>query len=329
MPTCSRGPQGVGKRTLALAFAMALNCRGRGSCRPVRAGGSRAAFALSCGRGQRSEHPDIMEVNLETQAAMSDDGKGKAAPAKELKIDTIREMQHTVALSPYMGRYKVYILGDADKMNEEASNALLKTLEEPPSQTVLILLAPDETSVLPTIASRCVQVPLRPLKRAEIAAGLISMFGAEQEQAERLAALAGGRMGWAVTMFREKGRFEHRSRVLEEMALLSGSTVADRINAATRYAKQFTDARQDLYAALDVWEGWWRDLLVVKSGASDLVMNIDQLPALQSLARKVPVDKAHSAVTLIQDTQTTAWGEREPSPRVGGPYARDPVKVPG
>jgi len=252
----------------------------------------------------RGEHPDVIEVNLETQAALSDDAaRGKSGPAKELRIDTIREMQHTVGLSPYMGRYKVYIIGDADKMNEEAANALLKTLEEPPPQTVLILLAPDPTSVLPTIASRCVQVPLRPIKRADIAEGLIKRYGAEQEQAERLGALAGGRFGWAVNMLADRSSLEERSRALEEMALLSGGTIADRVNAATRYAKQFTDARQQLYASLDLWEGWWRDVLVVNSGAHDLVTNVDQLGALQGLARRVPVEKAYAAIALIQQTR--------------------------
>jgi DNA polymerase III subunit delta' len=297
------GPNGVGKRTLALAFAMTLNCQSE----PPEGQGVPdipCGLCASCSRILRGEHPDVIEVNLETQAALAEDaGKGKSTPAKELKIDTVREMQRTVGLSPYMGRYKVFVIGDADKLNEEASNALLKTLEEPPSQTVLILLAPDASSVLPTISSRCVQVPLRPLRKAEVARALESQWGAEPEQAERLAALASGRLGWAVTMLRERGRLENRGKALEEMALLSGGTVTERVNAATRYAKQFTDSRQELYAALDTWEGWWRDLVVVNTGATDLVMNVDQLPALQSLARRIDASKAYEAIVLIQQTR--------------------------
>lgn len=297
------GPAQVGKRATALAFAMALNCQAEppdGCAVPV----APCGLCPSCGRILRGEHPDVIEVNLATQAAAQAEESGKkSATAKELKIDTIREMQHTVGLSPYMGGWKVYIIGDADKLNEEASNALLKTLEEPPAQTVLLLLAPDDSSVLPTISSRCVQVALRPLSRSLVARSLVSRWGADPEQAEKLAALSGGRVGWAVSMLRDKNGMERRNRVLEDLALLSGSTVVDRINAATKMAKQFTDARPDLYTALDIWEGWWRDLLMVASGTPELVMNMDQLSTLNSLARRVTPENAHSVIASIQRTR--------------------------
>src|SRR5437762_1090942 len=237
------GPAGIGKRTLALAFAMALNCEAD----PLE--GERwpdvpCGLCASCSRTLRGEHPDLTEVNLETQAAALADegGKSKSGPPKELRIDTIREMQHTVGLSPYSGRWKVYVLGDADRMNEEAANCLLKTLEEPPSQTVLILLAPDESAVLPTISSRCIQISLRPLSRQLIASSLVDEWGAEREQAEKLAALSSGRLGWAVTMLNNPAGLALRGAALEEMAMLSGSSMLDRINTASKYAKKFTDA---------------------------------------------------------------------------------------
>jgi DNA polymerase III subunit delta' len=295
------GPGGTGKRTLALAFAMTLNCQAdaaEGSAVPDVACG----FCGSCSRALRGEHPDIVEINLETQAAAEDAGK-KATPAKEVKIDTIREMLRTVGLSPYMGRWKVYILGDADRMNEEAANALLKTLEEPPSQTMLLLLASDETAVLPTISSRCILVPLRLLSREQIAASLQEGWSAEPEQAEKLAALSGGRLGWAVRMLQNPGGLANRSSALEEMALLAGSPISERINVAARFAKKFTDARQDLYTSLDVWESWWRDVIMLRASAPELVMNVDQMGALGAAARRVPSESAHEAILLIQQTR--------------------------
>src|SRR4051812_47194285 len=296
------GPSGVGKRTLALAFAMALNCEAD-PLEGMSAPDVPCGYCPSCGRILRGEHPDLHEVNLETQAAVDSEGGRKAAPAKELKIDTIREMQHTVGLSPYMGRWKVYAVGDAERMNEEASNALLKTLEEPPAQTMLILLASDESGVLPTVSSRCLQVPLRLLSREAMTAALTSEWGAGQEQAERLAALSGGRLGWAVRMLESPAGLAQRSAALEDIALLSGSAVAQRINTAAEFAKRFTNARPELYAALDVWESWWRDVLVMKSAAPELVMNVDQLPALTAVARRVPAERAHGAIMLIQQTR--------------------------
>lgn len=297
------GPTGVGKRTLALSFAMTLNCQADpppGSPWPI----APCGLCSSCGRTRRGEHPDVIEVNLETQAAAlaEEGGKSKAAP-KELRIDTIREMQHTVGLSPYSGRWKVYILGDADRLNEEAANCLLKTLEEPPSQTILVLVAPDDASVLPTISSRCAHVALRPLSRNSVASSLESQWSAEPEQAQKLAALSGGRLGWAVTMARDVSAMTQRGKALEDMALISGGTLLERIEVASRYAKRFTDARPEVYAAFDTWEGWWRDVLVVTASNPELVMNIDQLTTLNAVARRVPTAGAHDAIRLIQQTR--------------------------
>ncbi len=294
------GPEGIGKRTLAMAFAMTLNCQSEppaGQTWPS----APCGLCSSCSRIAHGTHPDIVEVNLESQArAISESGKGKAVPAKELKIDIIREMQQNVGLSPHSGRWKVYIIGDADRMNEEASNALLKPLEEPPGHSILILLASDEGSVLPTISSRCMQVPLRGLSRSLLASRLVEDWGVDSEQAVTLAALSGGRLGYAVGLHSERDAFAKRRGHLEEMALLSGAPIVDRINAATRYAKLFTDARSDLYAMLDTWENWWRDVMVVKAAAPELATSIDQLTTLQSLAGKVTLKQASEAIALIQ-----------------------------
>jgi DNA polymerase-3 subunit delta' len=295
------GPPGVGKRTLALALAMTLNCEGGasdGSAVPD----APCGFCTSCSRIKRGEHPDVVEVNLETQYTAISTHHSSTPPPKELRIDTIREMQSTVGLRPYSGRWKVYILGDADRLNEEAANCLLKTLEEPPAHTVLVLLAPDEASLLPTISSRCFQVPLRPLPRTQVEATLIAR-GAEPEQAGRLAALSGGRIGWAINALHTSGSLENRSATLQELSVLVGSTAVDRIDAASRLAKRFTDNRAAVYETLDVWEGWWRDVLVAGTGAEELVINLDQLPSLISLGRRVAVDSAYQTVLLVQQTR--------------------------
>jgi DNA polymerase-3 subunit delta' len=295
------GPPGVGKRTLALAFAMAVNCQ---SSAEGALPDAPCLLCASCTRIAHGAHPDVSEVNLQTQAAaLGESGKGKVAPAKEVKIDTVREMQATVGLRPYSGRRRLYILGDADRLNEESSNCMLKTLEEPPSHTILVLLAPDEASVLPTISSRCLHVPLRSLPRAVVASSLVDVWEAEPEQAETLAALSGGRLGYAVTLLADRDAMDRRRAALEKVSLLMGAPISDRINAATEYAKMFTDARQDLYAMLDTWESWWRDVLVVKAAAPELASNVDQMQTLASIASRVPVKRASAAVSLVQQTR--------------------------
>jgi DNA polymerase III subunit delta' len=245
-----------------------------------------------------------VEINLRTQAELAGEGAGgKGTPAKELKIDSIREMQRTVGLSPHSGRWKVYLIGDADKLSEEAANCLLKTLEEPPAQTVLILLADDQSTLLPTIYSRCSHIPLRPLRRDLVKTSLEREWGAEPEQAAHLAALSGGRLGWAVNMLRDRNALDLRSRTLEDLAVLSGSTVLERINAATKYAKKYTEARPELYATLDTWEGWWRDVLAVRAGVPELATNTDQLTTLAAVAKRLTTDQAYEAIELVQRTR--------------------------
>nr|AIA15492.1 DNA polymerase III, delta subunit [uncultured bacterium] len=294
---------GSSKRTMALAFAMAVNCQAdapEGQEWPD----SPCGICASCVRFQRGSHPDLTEVNLETQAAaLGEAGKGKSGPAKELRIDAIREMQANVGLSPHSARWKIYIVGDADKMNEEASNALLKTLEEPPAHTIIILLAPDEMSVLPTISSRCFLLPLRSMSRREVARALVQKWGAERDEAELLAALSGGRLGYAVRLMEDRESLERRRSALQELSVLSGAHINDRVNTAGRYAKMFTESRPALYEMLQDWEGWWRDVIAVRAPAPELVVNIDQMQALESAARKHSSGSALAAIKLIQDTR--------------------------
>jgi DNA polymerase-3 subunit delta' len=298
------GPPGVGKHTMALAFAMALNCEADPpagqDCPDVPCG-----ICASCSRIARGTHPDIVEVNLETQAlALGEStGRSKTGPAKELRIDVIRDMQSTVGLKPHSARVKVYIIGDAERLNEEASNCLLKTLEEPPAHTILILLAPDVSTVLPTISSRCFVVPVRPVARQALATALQAHWGAEPEQAEVAAALSDGRAGYAVGLLDERDRLQRRRKALEELSLLAGAPVAERVNVATRLAKMFTDARAELYDMLDTWESWWRDVMLLASSASELVINVDQVAALKSVAAKNSPSRAAGAIELIHRTR--------------------------
>jgi len=260
----------------------------------------------TCQRILHGAHPDVVEVSLEIQAQTlaQSSGKSKGAAPRELRIDTIREMQATMGLSPYSARWKVYIIGDADRLNDEAANCMLKSLEEPPRHTILVLLASDVSSILPTISSRCIQVPLRGLRREEIARSLQTRWGLDDtERADLLAALAGGRLGYAVEMSSDNETLSTRRTSLQELTLLSKANIADRMEAAARYAKEFTDARSELYAMLDTWETWWRDVLVAGAGAKELVANVDQLQALGASASRHSPSSAAAALALLADTR--------------------------
>lgn len=169
------GPEGVGKATVARAFAAALTCpeepgEGCGGC-------------PSCRRLKAATHPDSHVVEPDGQ---------------EVKIEQVRDLQKALAYRPAMARCAVAILPQAERLTLQAANALLKTLEEPPGETVLVLVAPTASLLPPTVVSRCELVSFTPLPQEELASFLVSRRGLTAEAAELTAALAAGRVGLAL-----------------------------------------------------------------------------------------------------------------------------------
>ncbi|MBO8125635.1 MAG: DNA polymerase III subunit delta' [Firmicutes bacterium] len=164
------GPEGTGKKSLALAFAAALNCSAEnkpcGLCR-------------SCRRIAEGNHPDLVVFEPE---------------GRSFKIEQIRRLQQLIAFKPYEGNYKVFILDGAESFTDQAANSLLKTLEEPPLHSVLILLA-NKNLLLPTITSRCTVVPVQPLPDETIAQVLQERGVSD---GERIASVSGGSLGKAL-----------------------------------------------------------------------------------------------------------------------------------
>jgi DNA polymerase-3 subunit delta' len=126
---------------------------------------------------------------------------------------------------------------------------------------------------------------------------------AEQEQADLIAALSDGRLGTAVGLLSRPEALARRKTALEQAAVLVGASVLDRVAVATRLAKQYTDDRPALHECLDVWEGWWRDVMAVGAGANELAAGIDQAGAIASTARRISPARAAAAVELIQSAR--------------------------
>jgi DNA polymerase-3 subunit delta' len=268
------GPAQIGKMTLARAFAAALNCTGDqppcGHCR-------------ACTLIAKDAHPDVTIVE-------SDGGT--------LKIDQIRALQQMLALRPYEARYRVAILRRFHEARPTAQDALLKTLEEPSPNTVLILTANAADGLLPTIISRCQPLHLRPLPVETVRAALEQGWDAPPETAQTLAQISGGRIGWAIRALHNPDELDQRSATLDLLeTLLSG-------NRRARFAliDRLSLDKPALIDMLDVWQGYWRDTLLIASGSRAPVTNYDHLDAITQLAQQIGTDTAQQALEATRRT---------------------------
>ncbi len=257
----------IGKSTLARFLAQTLNCVA--SPRPC--GRCRACELIVAGK-----HPDLHLV---------------APEGNTLKIDQVRALQHDLALSPMEGHYRVAIVEAMDRATPEASNALLKTLEEPPPHVVMILIAPEAESLLPTIVSRCQLIALRPLSLEAVRAALIERWQVDSERAETLAHLSGGRLGWAVMAIQDESLLARRAQWIDDLIRLTGQGRAERFAYAEMMAGDPLTARE----TLRLWQTWWRDVMLLATGSDAMLIHSDRQDALREQARHFGVDRARAA----------------------------------
>lgn len=259
------GPSGVGKRTAALLLAQAINCAARPTALAP------CGDCESCRRIAAGTHPDVHEIVAQSRGGQN------------ISVEQIRDTRRDAALRPTMGRRKVYLLPNAELMNLEAANTLLKTLEEPCDFVTLVLAAPAVERVLPTIQSRCQIVRFGLTGAAVIQQALMDRFGIDAPSAAALARVARGRVGRAFAWATDDGARERWDRVLallRETEALSRSARArpGRQVAAFRLAETFrelvpvevqstADTRGALATLLDLALEYYRDRLLLSVGA--------------------------------------------------------------
>ncbi len=285
------GPASVGKALLALRLAQTLNCE---------QGGDEPCLACrTCRRIERGNYPDVRIASMATQAAgLKPD---EAARQKELKIGTIREWRGDITLKPYEGRRRVFILHDAERLNEEASNAMLKTLEEPPAFANLILIA-NSTDLLPTIVSRCQVIRLRPLPRRQVAAALSERVDISVEDAALLAAWSGGRIGWALRMAEDSEALQARQDQLAALLELHNQPLSVAFRWAEERAKEYRGGEQQMvFEWIELWQSWWRDVMLAAAGCLESIANIDRRADLERLARAYELERVYGFTRRLSE----------------------------
>ena len=272
------GAPGIGRRTLALRFAQALNCP-----QPPQAGQPCGQCRI-CRQIGQMQHADLSVVQAESEGGT-------------LKIEQVRELQRALALTPYEARYRIALLLRFEEANASAQNALLKTLEEAPPSVILLLTAASSESLLPTIVSRCEVLRLRPLPVERLEALLVERWQTPAADARRLAHLSGGRPGYALRLREDPGGLEQRRAWIDDLGQLLAAPRRQRFAYVERVLKDKEKLRQ----ALQVWLSFWRDIFLTAAGARFPLTNLDQEAEVHRLAAAVGPATAHACTAALEE----------------------------
>jgi DNA polymerase-3 subunit delta' len=260
------GMEGVGKRTVASVFARALNCHGTDPPCDV---------CTSCLKAEHNNHPNIIRIIAEGQF---------------IKIDAVKEIRAAMAFRPEGGK-RVFILQDADRMNAPAANALLKTLEEPSADNILILTTARPHALPITILSRCQALRFSPLRQTEVARFLREKKGVSAGEAEAIAAASLGSIGGAIEMVKaEPGDTKKENYITVRNLILKRLADDDPADMIKRLAftRRLGTEREDISQRLGILRNVYRDSLVFKeTGAREMLMYCDWTQATEAIARRL------------------------------------------
>ena len=272
------GSEGVGKKWLALQFAKALNCLQRKADEA-----DACDRCISCIKIDDRLHPDVLVLEPEGQA---------------LKVDQVRQMQRDLAYRPYEGKRRVCILTAADRMAPNMSNILLKTLEEPPLHTVIILLANSSRQVLPTILSRCQQISLNPLPLLPLSRWLMEQRGLSEGEAHLLASLSEGSPGKALKLREEVPQVQRENILLEWFGMKPLS-----FGEMEGWIESLPSSREGIILILEMAKTLLRDLVMMKvSGDRSKLIHSDLAQEIEPLSSRLSFPSLLNRIESIHQT---------------------------
>jgi DNA polymerase-3 subunit delta' len=284
------GPPGLGRRTLALRFAQALNCE-----TPTGAG-IPCGECRNCKQIASMQHPDLMVIHADAEGGT-------------MKVDQIREARRTLTLKPYSANYRVALFLRFQEANDSAANALLKTLEEAPSYAVLILTADTPEQLLPTIVSRCEVLRLRPLGVREVQVALEEK-GFEANQAKLIAHISGGRFGYARRLLESETLLTEREERLNDLQNLISASRVEKFS----YADKLSKDRDSMRRVILIWLSYWRDVMLRTVQAETPLVNVDRNLEIEDISHRLDLSSARLVVDELEGTLEKM--ERNVNPRL-------------
>ena len=250
---------------------------------------------IQCQRIAQGIHSDIRIIGIGT-------GDEEGAARRDIRIEQVRELESFLNLTPYEGARKVVVMDGAELMNIPAANALLKTLEEPPADSMILLLTANEDALLPTIRSRCSALYLKPAAKADLQERLTSDYMADPELAERVARISRGCFGQAVNAMQNPQVLEQRDADLERLQDVCESGLDVRFDYAAELATRFGRERESARQLLYLWLRWWRDLLLIKEGTEEYLHHSDHLIPLRLQASQLSTQQVVGFIKRLNRT---------------------------
>ena len=270
------GEYGSGRQTIASALAKTIQCQSKTDDTDA------CGVCTSCKQAESHNHPDIKYITHDKTS---------------ISVNDIREqLNNDISIKPYSSEYKIYIIPDANKMTEQAQNALLKTIEEPPVYAIIILLTENCDSLLPTIRSRCVTLTMNPVEKDKICTYLENKFQLEPEQAQIAANYCQGNIGKAIRFASSSDFIEMKNQVLKLLKNLDSMDIASIIDTI----KEFSTHKNDINDYLDLMLLWYRDVLMFKvTKDANLLLYSDEYSAISEQATKLDYEDIENIIAAI------------------------------
>mgnify|MGYP001155859493 FL=1 len=270
------GEYGSGRQTIASALAKTIQCQSKTDDTDA------CGVCTSCKQAESHNHPDIKYITHDKTS---------------ISVNDIREqLNNDISIKPYSSEYKIYIIPDANKMTEQAQNALLKTIEEPPVYAIIILLTENCVSLLPTIRSRCVTLTMNPIEKDKICTYLENKFQLEPEQAQIAANYCQGNIGKAIRFASSSDFIEMKNQVLKLLKNLDSMDIASIIDTI----KEFSTHKNDINDYLDLMLLWYRDVLMFKvTKDANLLLYSDEYSAISEQATKRDYENIENIIAAI------------------------------
>ncbi|MBL0732605.1 MAG: DNA polymerase III subunit delta' [Desulfosarcina sp.] len=307
------GIEGAGKTNCAMVFAMLCNCLKK--CN-ITGNQDRIDFSTltdgycinpcgsckACKKIESGNHPDIILIKPN---------------GNFIRIEQIRDLGNIIALKPYEAKIRVVIISDVQHMTPEASNALLKSLEEPPERTMFILTASQVSDLVPTIVSRCQHIRFNPVSLKSITSMLVAKFSMEQESAETIASLAGGSFSKALKLARTQtiNWINYRKWLLDSIAMnhfTGESAETERAYGLIfALADKLSKNKDLLFESLEMIETWLRDVAIYKY-SPDKVINIDMIENVKYVSMKVSIKSLISKIKAIHKARKNIRANANP-----------------